>query len=235
MIASICDSESLSVKSSAPPNSSAVLWKGLSFRAGQLDGNRKWVKLSSSAGLYAKRELILINAGCLYENAKSVLEIRGHASHIVRLRFWLFVVYKHILVFLSFLLIYNARESFLSKVLSFLSTLDLENLPLQWVLKTKTCPYSKIRLSGFRGFDKVTHKGVLQTENKTRRESLETQTLLALVLMDVPWWTIHLWCNPIKMSSNQIKDKKQPSLLTGSPKVFASARLSGPTDREIKG
>lgn len=150
---------------------SRALKGSFSFRAGQLDGNRKWVKLSSSTGLYAKRELILINAGCLYENAKSVFEIRGHTSHIVRLRFWLFVVHKHILVFPSPLLIYNAREAFLSKVLSFLSTLDLENLPLQWVLKTKTCPYSKIRLSGFRGFDKVTHKGVLQTENKTRRES----------------------------------------------------------------
>lgn len=59
-------------------------------------------KLSFSAGLSAEWELILINAGCLYKNGKSVFKIRGHASHILRLRFFTQTIYTLDFPFLLF-------------------------------------------------------------------------------------------------------------------------------------
>lgn len=67
-------------------------------------------------------------------------------------------------------------------------TLDLGTLENPSVgIENKDMSYSKIMLSDFRGFDKMTHKAVVQKKGKTHWNSLETQPPLVTLLMNVPW------------------------------------------------
>lgn len=91
----------------------------------------------------------------------------------------------------------------------FVSTKD----PKQRQVHTKKKRKKVVWLQGFRQGD--SQKGC-RRERETLRVP-ENSNSFALLLMDVSQWTIHLWCSLIKMSSSQVKAKRESGLLISCP------------------